>query len=446
MSRIPIRALPSFLCLLALITALATSPAVAQTDSEALLSDLGRGLALALEEPLVRDRIREGIETSPFVEDRIPLTRWLKEDAELREAVLSHAGLMNRSEMVLAALPELELYFPLNGHARMWQSTPEALVAVPVAGTVGEYVVFRSNGASRSIDARIHRPQKPMLLLGPSEIDFDDPDTARKGGRLTGPYLAARYKEQLSLQDKLPLDANRFASPIQSLDSASGSDVDTSRHTYLTYLKVTHDHDGLKGSMEIEVFGWVNGSYQECTRITNVEEDQALYLPPPPSSHKIAKAVPTGTNTVHVEVWEDDDTGCVLKSSDDAVGEVNIREDQYGTIWGTSNPGNASVRVHTLDTSCGDSVCEGDENRWNCADCASCGDGICDTQWDESNSSCSIDCFCGDGGCRGDETRTNCPTDCAVCGDGFCDPEEDCIADCGSGCEPCIICPCDSQF
>lgn len=52
---------------------------------------------------------------------------------------------------------------------------------------------------------------------------------------------------------------------------------------------------------------------------------------------------------------------------------------------------------------------------------------------------------CGDGVCESGET---CPADCdtSVCGDGVCDPGESCFADCGSGCEPCIICPCNGQF
>lgn len=50
--------------------------------------------------------------------------------------------------------------------------------------------------------------------------------------------------------------------------------------------------------------------------------------------------------------------------------------------------------------------------------------------------------ICGDGVC---ETGESCSADCSttICGDGICDPGESCFSDCGSGCEPCIICPCD---
>lgn len=73
--------------------------------------------------------------------------------------------------------------------------------------------------------------------------------------------------------------------------------------------------------------------------------------------------------------------------------------------------------VHEVDASCtGDAVC---------------GDGVCDAQLGEDQSTCATDCqgtgYCGDLVCDAalGEEGTTCPTDClagGVCGDGICDP------------------------
>ncbi|MFP3941206.1 MAG: hypothetical protein ACOC7L_02030 [Acidobacteriota bacterium] len=70
----------------------------------------------------------------------------------------------------------------------------------------------------------------------------------------------------------------------------------------------------------------------------------------------------------------------------------------------------------------------------------------------EGDSECTAvdrDCSVGERGfvdCDGNVTACDDPCDTTVCGDGVCeDGEEDsCLADCGSQCPPCIICPCDS--
>jgi hypothetical protein len=95
--------------------------------------------------------------------------------------------------------------------------------------------------------------------------------------------------------------------------------------------------------------------------------------------------------------------------------------------------GNSAVKAH-LTNHAGDTI----------GACASCGDGVCNG--DEDCSTCPNDCGqcqprCGDGICNGLETCRSCPGDCGacppICGDGTCDTSENCnncSADCG-------ICP-----
>ena len=104
---------------------------------------------------------------------------------------------------------------------------------------------------------------------------------------------------------------------------------------------------------------------------------------------------------------------------------------------------------------CGDGVCNGEEDESNCLeDCpAACGNGECGS--DETVESCPEDCdmSCGDGWCLFDETAADCPEDCGTsCGDGKCRPSEtgaacpaDCAVSCGDGScgldETAVSCP-----
>jgi len=84
---------------------------------------------------------------------------------------------------------------------------------------------------------------------------------------------------------------------------------------------------------------------------------------------------------------------------------------------------------------CGNNICEGNENSTCPQDCNICGDDKCD--YDENKTTCPIDCaVCGDSVCDPFEItglhKTSCVKDCATCGDGYCDSGESssCDTDC----------------
>lgn len=93
---------------------------------------------------------------------------------------------------------------------------------------------------------------------------------------------------------------------------------------------------------------------------------------------------------------------------------------------------------------CGDGICRGGENMYNCPDdCgypAYCGDGVCSYAYGENDGSCPSDCYCGDNVCNGSENINSCPRDCGCpnqCGNGVCNNNEStvtCAPDCGSLC------------
>lgn len=110
-----------------------------------------------------------------------------------------------------------------------------------------------------------------------------------------------------------------------------------------------------------------------------------------------------------------------------------------------SSGGNTCSDIPAVGSCCGDGICEGSEDSYNCAvDCGPapyCGDGICNG--DEDSYSCEEDCgpppFCGDGICDEGEDQCSCPDDCGYpptietnCSDGI---DEDCdgYADCDDG-------------
>ncbi|MDP6943953.1 MAG: IgGFc-binding protein, partial [Myxococcota bacterium] len=98
---------------------------------------------------------------------------------------------------------------------------------------------------------------------------------------------------------------------------------------------------------------------------------------------------------------------------------------------------------------CGDGVCNGGETSVNClADCGpECGDDVCSGA--ETSTTCETDCNdgCGNGACTGKETSVTCPVDCeAICGDHACTGAEtpaDCPGDCGAAGDSCTdgTCP-----
>ncbi|HIA05093.1 MAG TPA: hypothetical protein EYN66_24885, partial [Myxococcales bacterium] len=96
---------------------------------------------------------------------------------------------------------------------------------------------------------------------------------------------------------------------------------------------------------------------------------------------------------------------------------------------------------------CGDGVCHPAESCQDCSgDCGNCcGNGACEAELGENNTTCSVDCpvinGCGDGVCTPPETCSGCPQDCFCCGNGNCESllGEGCKT-CPQDCGQCAIC------
>jgi len=83
-----------------------------------------------------------------------------------------------------------------------------------------------------------------------------------------------------------------------------------------------------------------------------------------------------------------------------------------------SNQGKVEGKCNYVVGTCGDGICQSNENSATCpADCGAqeyCGDGIC--QSNENSATCPADCgaqeYCGDGICQSNENSATCPADC----------------------------------
>jgi hypothetical protein len=399
----------------------------AQRDAETvqLIHGLARGVARALGSAEIRSRLASEIQASPYIEKRIALKRVLAEDRTWRRPILRNAKIGLSWDAMVLRLPELELYFPVEQHRRAWQGEPAVRVAVELED--GAFLAWSPDGTSTRFDASAIS-EEPTLLLGASEIDYDDPETGRIGGSRTGDYLLKQHANRTRLVLPPPTGPTSSRPTSNGLEVITAA-VSTSQDTYLTYVRVNGQFDS-SGQMELIVWGGINGAYKQCQLFTGINPNTDYYLPAPGASgsRKIALAVPTGTETVNVTVHEDDQPySCTVGSGDTNLGTAMIQYSQFGTIYGTNtNPPRASVRVEA-GPHCGNSSCETGETSANC--CQDCG------------------AACGDGICTACENSTTCLYDCPVCGDGICGSGEEfhCFQDCPSECPPCVVCPCDIQ-
>jgi len=315
---------------------------------------LAEGLATALRDSAVRAWLAREISESPYVEWRVPLLRELAGTRLARERLLVPARLDTEWARLGPALPELELYFPIHRQRLEWDGGSNIQVAAP-AGDQGFW--FFGTDGSITLMPLDYIPSRPTLLLAQSEVDYDDVQSALRGGDRTGRRLLAERPAGFDLGLQLPMRQDCWedcggggGGPGGGGGGGGGAyGGDQSQYTYLTRFQITHNHDPLRGSMELEVFGSVNGFYNDCKRYTDLEEDSVYLLSPTFAGNIVANAVPSSGYLFLLDAWEDDDTGCELHSGDDEIGHTYLTLPQYGSVYGTNrwngDPGTINIRV-----------------------------------------------------------------------------------------------------
>ncbi len=310
---------------------------------DALLSKVGRGLAIALADPEMRAWLRSRIDASPYVEWRIPFKDVLLHEPNLPEIrrVSELARLTPAEQVRQKSLPSLELYFPVEKHRDGWTAIDPVQVAVRIAH--GEtYRLYTTDGTASVIRGN-HVPAIATLVLASSEIDYADRPSAIRGGSRTGTGMLAQLQARHSASRVGDMALPPPLEPPPPPPPTGGAN--SSRHTRLAYFKTTKYHDDwLGGRDEVEIFGSLLG-FNECTWRTEVSPHKDYYMDVASSFSTIATAIPWGTARVSIDAFEDDDGRCLRRLSDDRYGSTFLSIDQYGPIFGTSNPGHIAVRV-----------------------------------------------------------------------------------------------------
>lgn len=314
---------------------------------DALLSKIGRGLALALADPAMQSWVRSQIDASPYVEWRIPYRDVLLYEADRPEMrrVSGLTGLTSIERGAQKALPSLELYFPIPEHRTSWRAGAPIQVAVRI-GHGDTYTLYSMKGTASKTRGN-QMPSIATLVLAPSEIDYNDLPSAVRGGSRTGPGMLAQVQAQKSQTGG---GAQALPPPWEPPPPPPPSGgANTSYRTQLTYFRTSRYHDDwLGGRDEVEIFGSVYGGHKECTWKTDIQPHRDYPLDVANSFWTIATAIPWGTATLFLDAYEDDDDRCVRRPSDDRYGSTFLRISHFNTIYGTSNPGHISVRVDSV--------------------------------------------------------------------------------------------------
>jgi len=318
------------------------APAAAPTTA---LNGVGRAVAQALDSPSQRAWLLTEIEASPFVEHRVPLRPLLTagRSAAPARAILDRAGLGAGEASTIAALPELELYLPIEAQRRAWRG--EAGVDVAVRQPGGSYVIYSADGSSRAVPEHHNPGARITLTLAPSEIDYADSATALRGGALTGDAMLRPATPDGGTVS--PLLCPGCPLPPPPPPPYGG---DTSRHTQLYALYLVSDHDDpLGGTNEVEIHGVVNGRYNDCGRVTGIRAGYNYVIPLNYPNTTLARAVPLPGYYFGMGAYEDDDTACITKGADDYLGGLSgIALSQYGASFRTASPGQLGFAVRAV--------------------------------------------------------------------------------------------------
>ena len=136
---------------------------------------LARRVALAMADPAFRDYVRASLDRSPYVERKLPFSRFAAAEGDRAAAAMARADGSGPATVAadLNAAGKLEFYFPVPAHRAAWQGDANILVATEVNDHEAP-VAFTTTGERVVLDPRTP-PSTPVLAVVPQETDFDAP-------------------------------------------------------------------------------------------------------------------------------------------------------------------------------------------------------------------------------------------------------------------------------
>lgn len=177
----------------------AVRAAIWQTsDRGAAAVELTRLVARAFSDAGLRNRVKNDMRTSPFLEHKLEFASYLKggKGGILLAKMAQHAD--RSKEQVVALLEdleplELELYMPVDEHRSTWTGGPEVIIASHF-DEGQKPAAFTTEGEPYDLSLE-DAPERPVMALVPVETDFDDPlptsaveNTKDRAGRAIGQY------------------------------------------------------------------------------------------------------------------------------------------------------------------------------------------------------------------------------------------------------------------
>lgn len=314
------------------------TPSWQQTERGQATVELTRLVARSLDDPAVRNQLKNDMRRSPFLEHKLSVNAYLRGEgggplvaAMARTSDRSRSEVLDLVERLEPAV--LELYLPWDEHRTSWTGGSEVIVASQF-DEGQKPAAFGAGGEpyDLSVEDLEETPDRPVIALVPAETDFDDPpapgafeNTRSRGGEAVGVYrrTSASASEEL----------------VRSTEDGGGggggidwSSLPPGLYMYDNYIDDLGE-GGLKGDPELEAHltSPVEPDDENMTDRLCAGEEELGTLFFNQDDHTFDGPVRVATETLlddfestfgtdegqDVSLVEDDDTTCEIKMGDD---------------------------------------------------------------------------------------------------------------------------------
>lgn len=306
--------------------------------------ELTRIVARAFSDPGLRNRVKNDMRNSPFLEHKLPFGSYLKgaKGGILLAKMAQHSD--RSKDEVLQLLDRLdplrlELYMPFDEHRASWTGGSDVIVASQF-DEGQEPAAFTTGGEPHDLelDELEETPERPVLALVPAETDYRTPpapdalqNTRDRNGRAIGVYERADAPE---------VAASKIAPSTgdgSGEGGGGGGGIDWDGPPPGLYMHDNYIDDvgegGLKGDPELETHLTApvdqDDDNMEDIQCAGQEELGTFQFNQDDNDFNDAVRVATaqqfdqfeatfGTdNGMNVSLVEDDDTTCEIKEGDD---------------------------------------------------------------------------------------------------------------------------------
>lgn len=314
------------------------SAALQESLEKVALREVTRGVALALQDEGLRQRVKNDLRTSRHTaEHKLHLTSYLNgSQGGILLAKMTKATGKSRDEILalIAQVRPLEFYMPVPEHRGSWTGGKDLLVV----SLLDDHTIpagYDLNGRQVTLDAE-RAPTTPALAIVPLETDFSKELPARTpnkndgGGRTIGTLC-----ETCLVEDD------------GTSGGGGGGSTGKPAGLYMTYSSIQDDGEAwAKGDPEIEVHvhgqytgGGTYGKDLSCAgdRVTNSVRNfnqdnktwsgEVLLF----SKSEIDSYNSQFSEGFNVMMWEDDDTACTIKTDKDITGLLKLTAGVLGS-------------------------------------------------------------------------------------------------------------------